>query len=174
MNRENRQLLVKLLIAACCMFGFAFALVPFYKVICEVTGINNLLRADKTVANTQVDTTRSVLMQFDANSQQALAWRFKPLQPNVTVHPGQLVRVDYEVENTLDRAVVGQAVPSYTPNVGALYVKKLECFCFKQQTLAAHEKRVMPVVFTLDAGLPKDVDVLTLSYTFFEVAGTQR
>jgi len=176
MSNENRHLRVKLLIAACVMFGFGFALIPFYKTICEVAGLNNLLRADKNVVNTQVDMTREVLVQFDANtnSKEALAWRFKPLQTSVKVHPGQMVRVDYEVENTLDRVVTGQAIPSYTPQVAERYVKKLECFCFRQQTFAAHEKRVMPVVFTVDGGLPVDVPVFTLSYTFFEVAGTQK
>jgi cytochrome c oxidase assembly protein subunit 11 len=157
------------------MFAFGFALIPFYKTICEVAGINNLLNADNgaDVANTQVDTARTVMVQFDANTQ-ALAWRFKPLQTSVSVHPGQMVRVDYEVENTLDRAVTGQAIPSYTPQVAGRSVRKLECFCFSQQTLAAHEKRVMPVVFTVDSQLPADVTVFTLSYTFFEVAGTQK
>jgi len=168
---------IKLLIAACVMFGFGFALIPFYKTICEVSGLNDLLRADKKVVNTQVDMTREVLVQFDANTNgggELKAWRFKPLQTSVKVHPGQMVRVDYEVENTLDRAVTGQAIPSYTPLVAERYVKKLECFCFRQQTFAAHEKRVMPVVFTVDGSLPADVPVFTLSYTFFEVAGTHK
>jgi len=173
MKRENRTLRVKLLIAACVMFGFGFALIPFYKTICEVAGLNNLLRADKGVSNTQVDTSRTVMVQFDANTRN-LAWRFKPLQTSVNVHPGQMVRVDYEVENTLDRAVTGQAIPSYTPMVAERHVQKLECFCFRQQTFAAHEKRVMPVVFTVDSKLPTEVPVFTLSYTFFEVAGTQK
>lgn len=172
MSGENRRLATRLAIAACLMFGFGFALVPFYKKICEVTGINNLLRADKDVKNTQVDISRVVMVQFDANMQ-GLAWRFKPLQASVQVHPGELVRVDYEVENTLDRPVVGQAVPSYAPQYMAVHLKKLECFCFTQQILAAHEKRVMPVVFTLDADTPAEVNVMTLSYTFFEVPGTQ-
>lgn len=173
MKSENRKLRVKLLIAACLMFGFGFALIPFYKTICNVAGINNLLRADKAVSNTQIDTSREVLVQFDANTQH-LAWRFKPLQASVKVHPGQMVRVDYEVENTLDRAVTGQAIPSYAPLVAERHVQKLECFCFRQQTFAAHEKRVMPVVFTVDSELPADVAVFTLSYTFFEVEGTQK
>ena len=173
MKRQNRTLRVKLLIAACAMFGFGFALIPFYKTICEVAGINNLLRADKSVSNTQIDTSRTVMVQFDANTSN-LAWRFKPLQASVNVHPGQMVRVDYEVENLLDRQVTGQAIPSYTPMVAERHVQKLECFCFRQQTFAAHEKRVMPVVFTVASNLPTEVPVFTLSYTFFEVAGTQK
>jgi cytochrome c oxidase assembly protein subunit 11 len=172
MSTGNRRLAIKLAVAALVMFGFGFALVPFYEQICDIAGINNLMRPDRDVVNTQVDTSRSVIVQFDSNVQ-ALPWRFKPLQASITVHPGQMVRVDYEVENTLDRPVTGQAVPSYTPLQSGASVRKLECFCFTQQTLAPREKRVMPVVFTLDAGLPADVTVMTLSYTFFEVAGTQ-
>ncbi len=173
MRSENRHLRVKLVLAACVMFGFGFAMIPFYRTICNVAGLNNLLHADKKLSNTQVDVSRNVMVQFDANTQK-LAWRFKPLQTNVNIHPGQMVRVDYEVENMLDRPVTGQAIPSYTPLAAEAHVNKLECFCFRQQTLAAHEKRVMPVVFTVDAELPKDVNVFTLSYTFFEVAGTQK
>lgn len=167
---ENRRLLRRLVIAAIGMFGFGFALVPFYKQICEIAGINRLDSADE-VRNTQVDDSRIVTVEFDANTHD-MPWRFKPLKTSMTLHPGQLVRVDYEVENTLDRPVTGQAVPSYGPQVAGLHFKKLDCFCFTQQTLAPREKRVMPVVFTIDRALPGEVNTVTLSYTFFEVAGT--
>ena len=173
MKRENRKLRVRLFIAAAVMFGFGFALIPFYKTICNVAGLNNLSHAEKGVSNTQIDSSRTVMVQFDANTQK-LAWRFRSLQRSVDVHPGQMVRVDFEVENTLDRTVTGQAIPSYTPLIAERHVQKLECFCFRQQTFAPHETRVMPVVFTVDAGLPAEVPVFTLSYTFFEVAGTQK
>lgn len=169
--QENRRLLVRLVIAAIGMFGFGFALVPFYEKICEVSGMRNLLRPDE-VQNTQVDSTRQVIVEFDANLH-AMGWKFRPLQSSITVHPGQMVRVDYEVENTLDREVTGQAIPSYGPQLAERHFKKLECFCFRQQTLAAHEKRVMPVIFMVDAGLPSDYGTITLSYTFFEVAGAK-
>jgi len=77
----------------------------------------------------------------------------------------------YEVRNTLNEPVTGQAVPSYGPRLAAQYFKKLECFCFTQQTLAAGEVRQMPVVFVVDPALPKDVNTITLSYTFFRVDG---
>lgn len=169
---ENRRMLVRLAIAAVGMFGFGFALVPFYEKICEVTGLRNLLvsNASDNAENTQVDTTRNIVVEMDANTH-SLAWRFKPLQSNVTVHPGQLVRVDYEIENTLDRAVTGQAIPSYGPKVAERHFRKLECFCFTQQTLGPKEKRIMPVVFVIDGTAPVDMNEITLSYTFFEVAG---
>jgi len=166
---ENRRLLVRLAVAAVVMFGFGFLLVPFYEKICEVTGINNLLKPD-TVANTQVDISRTITIQFDANIHD-LPWRFRPLQTQVKVHPGELVTVAYEVSNTRNEPVTGQAVPSYGPQLAGQFFRKLECFCFSKQTLAAGEKRTMPVAFVVDPALPADVTTITLSYTFFEVAG---
>ena len=169
--RANRLMMEKLLVAAVVMFGFAFALVPFYEKICEVTGIRDLFQPDALAAqNTQVDTTRTVSVEFDANTQR-LPWTFKPLEASVTVHPGEVMQVVYEVRNTLDRPVTGQAVPSYGPQQAALYFRKIECFCFQQQTLGPGEVRRMPVVFVIDPKLPSEVNTVTLSYTFFEVNG---
>lgn len=170
---SNRRLLSKLLVCTAVMFGFAFALVPFYEKICEVTGIRNLFQPDVVAAeNTQVDATRNVSVEFDANTRR-LPWTFKPLQASVSVHPGEVTQVLYEVTNTLDRPVTGQAVPSYGPQQAALYFKKVECFCFQQQTLGPGEVRKMPVVFVIDAGLPREINTVTLSYTFFEVNGAR-
>lgn len=169
--RANRILLRKLALVAALMFGFGFALVPFYEKICQVTGVRNLLRPDPVaVVNTQVDRARVVTVEFDANTQR-LAWTFKPIEGHRAVHPGELTQVVYEVHNTLDRPVTGQAIPSYGPQFAAQYVKKLECFCFQSQTLAPGETRRLPVVFVLDPALPADVGTVTFSYTFFEVAG---
>jgi cytochrome c oxidase assembly protein subunit 11 len=169
----NQLLLKKLVVVTVLMFGFGFALVPFYEQICQVAGLRDVFRDDTArVRNTQVDTSRSVSIEFDANTQR-LAWTFRPLQAYVAVHPGAVTEVVYEIRNTLDRPVTGQAVPSYGPANAAEYFKKLECFCFRQQTLQAGEVRRMPVVFVVDPALPKDVNTITLSYTFFEVAGTQ-
>ena len=172
-SAANRLLLRKLLVIAVGMFGFGFALVPFYETICEVAGIRNVFQADKaTPQNTQVDTSRSVAVELDSNTQK-LAWTFRPLDASVSVHPGAVTQVTYEVRNTLDRAVTGQAFPSYSPQQAAGYFKKLECFCFRQQTLGPGEVRRMPVVFVIDPDVPDDVRTITLSYTFFEVAGTR-
>lgn len=174
---ENRRLLVRLGLSAAMMFGFGFLLVPFYEQICEATGINNFLRPEaergaRAAANTQVDPSRSVTIQFDANLHD-LPWRFRPLQRTVSVHPGEMVQVEYEVSNTRSEPVTGQAVPSYGPQRAGRYVSKLDCFCFTQQTLAPGETRRMPVVFVLDPALPPDVHTITLSYTFFELQGRQ-
>jgi len=165
---ENRKLLVKLSVIAVGMFGFGFALVPFYKAICDVTGLNNLLNPDRAPVNTQVDITRTVTFEFDANTR-GTSLRFRPLQRRVSMHPGEMTVIEYEVANPSSVPVVGQAIPSYGPKVAAEYVKKLECFCFRQQRLEPGEVRRMPVQFVLDGDVPRDINTVTLSYTFFEV-----
>ncbi len=169
----NRRMLKKLLVVALGMFGFGFALVPLYNKVCEVAGLRELWQpgqAEAVAANTQVDLTRTVTVEFDSNIRM-LPWTFKPLAASVEIHPGELTQMVYEVRNTLAEPVTGQAVPSYGPRLAAQYFRKLECFCFTQQTLAAGEVRQMPVVFVIDPNLPKDVNTITLSYTFFRVDG---
>jgi cytochrome c oxidase assembly protein subunit 11 len=168
---ENRRLLTKLLVVATAMFGFGFALVPFYEKICQVTGIRNLLRADHVaIANTQVDTTRKVTVEFDSNTHK-LAWGFKPTAHSLELHPGEIGQMVYEIRNDSDHAITGQAIPSYSPALAAQHFRKIECFCFTQQTLRAGEVRRMPVSFVVDSELPKSVGTITLSFTFFEVNG---
>ena len=166
---ENRRLSRRLTIVAIGMFGFAFALVPFYNQICAALGINSIEQAAEAV-NTQVDTTRTVTIELDSNAHD-LPWRFKPLVASLKVHPGELATVEYEIVNVREAPVTGQAVPSYGPQRAGEFFKKLECFCFTQQTLAPGETRRMPVVFVVDPKLPKDVNTIAVSYTFFEVAG---
>jgi len=167
----NRVILVKLLVVTIGMFGFGYALVPLYKKICEVTGINEVEKANAPLANTQIDTGRLVTLEFDANVSSNLPWKFRPMQVSLKVHPGQLVQVMYEVRNASDRPVTGQAIPSYGPQIAGLYFRKLDCFCFAKQNFAPGEVRQMPVVFVIEPGLPKDVTTVTLSYTFFNVEG---
>jgi cytochrome c oxidase assembly protein subunit 11 len=163
----NTRTLAKLVVVTLGMFGFGFALVPFYYKICEVTGINSG-DEQSLVKNTQIDTSRWVTLEFDANTNSSLPWQFKPLQRSLKVHPGQLVQVEYEVANNSDQAIVGQAVPSYGPARAAAFFKKIECFCFTPQTLAAGERRTMPVLFVLDPAMDREVQTVTLSYTFFD------
>jgi len=172
-QRDNRSMLRKLLVVSAVMFGFGWALVPLYRKICEITGVNVVtLRdadAERAAKNTQVDMTRSVIVEFDANTQGP--WQFRPQVSHLEVHPGELVQVAYDLVNLRDRSVAGQAIPSYAPLEAARHVQKLECFCFTQQTLAAGETRRFAVVFFIDPRLPPEVSTVTLSYTFFEVAG---
>lgn len=170
---SNRRMFVKLAVIAVAMFGFGFAMIPIYKAICEVNGVGLVTQRDKGAQafarNTQVDTSRTVVVEFDSNSQGA--WTFRPERRSVEVHPGELVTVEYELANTQDRATAGQAIPSYAPKESAGFFRKLECFCFEQQAFGPREARRFPVVFVVDPALPRNVGTITLSYTFFEVAG---
>jgi len=170
---DNRRMLGKLAVIIALMFGFGYALVPMYRAICEITGINVLTKVDEDAArfarNTQVDTSRTVRIVFDANIHGP--WRFRPVQGSMDVNPGELATIVYEIANQQDREMAGQAIPSYAPMLAGQYFKKLECFCFSQQDLKARETRQFPVVFVVDPKLPKDVHTITLSYTFFEVGG---
>ncbi len=172
LKRINRQMCVRLSFFALLMFGFGYAMVPYYKKFCEVTGINNLLQRD-TVVNTQVDKSRWVTLEFDANVH-GMPWQFAPVQRSVRVHPGEMTQVAFDIKNNGNNTLVGQAIPSYGPKHSAAFVKKLECFCFKQQVLAAGESRQMPVQFVVDGSLPASVTTLTLSYTFFEVPAADK
>lgn len=168
----NRATLVKLVVVAVAMFGFGYALVPVYRQICEVLGINVLTQQGEFVEapkNTQIDRSRKVVVELDGNAQGP--WRFRPVQRSIEVHPGELATVTYEVVNTQGRAVKAQAIPSYAPHSVTPHFKKVECFCFQEQTLQAKEARQMPVVFFIDPALPREVKNITLSYTFFEIGG---
>ena len=169
-KRFNRGMLMRLLVVVTLMFGFGYAMVPLYKKICELTNINVLNTRDEdggALRNSQVDTSRTITVEFDSNSQGP--FRFRPVKNSMEVHPGEISQIVYEVVNKEGRTVEAQAIPSYAPKQATEFFKKIECFCFKQQTLKAKEAREMPVVFVIDPKLPKDVKNITLSYTFFEV-----
>jgi cytochrome c oxidase assembly protein subunit 11 len=174
---DNRRLLGKLVVVAMAMFGFGYALVPMYRSICEALGINVLSLSEQRASswsgsktpNTQVDTTRTITVEFDANARGP--WDFKPASRSMQVHPGQLTTVMYEFRNRQNRTMAAQAIPSYAPHVAAPHFNKIECFCFKEWTLAPGESKSWPVAFVIDPKLPKDVTTITLSYTFFEVGG---
>ena len=173
----NARMVGKLAVVTLGMFAFGYALVPIYNAICEATGINVLALAEREVpgvkaampANTQVDTSRVITVEFDANARGP--WDFKPAVRSMEVHPGQLMTVMYEFQNIQNRTMAAQAIPSYAPKQAMAHFNKVECFCFTQYTLEAGEKKQWPVAFVIDPKLPKDVTTITLSYTFFEVGG---
>ena len=178
---DNRRMLAKLLVVVAGMFGFGYALVPMYKAICDALGINVLTLSEQRSAgglwgsaakangNGQIDASRTVTVEFDANARGP--WDFKPAQRSLQVHPGELATVVYEFKNIQNRTMVAQAIPSYAPHQASAHFNKLECFCFSEHQLAPGESRSWPVTFVIDPKLPKDVTTITLSYTFFEVGG---
>lgn len=176
LRRDNRRLLAKLGVIAVLMFGFGYALVPLYQSICEALGINVLSLTERVVSgaagrdlNTQVDRSRTITVEFDANARGP--WEFKPARRSLQVHPGELASVMYEFRNAQDRTMAAQAIPSYAPQQAMAHFNKLECFCFNEYTLAPGQSKQWPVVFVIDPKLPRDVSTITLSYTFFEVQG---
>lgn len=167
-ERANRRTVRKLLIVVAAMFGFGFALVPLYSVFCDVTGLNR--EAEQAlVNNTQVDTSRWVTVQLVANVQDDALWRFSAPPRSLVVHPGQLVQVAYTLDNLTDRRLVARAVPSYGPPEAGPHFRKIECFCFHEEHLAPREQATLPLVFVIDRSLPADLNVVTLSYTLFQL-----
>jgi cytochrome c oxidase assembly protein subunit 11 len=181
LRSANAKMVGKLVVITIGMFSFGYALIPIYKHICEMTGINILSLSERQVpgngaaggvklpANTQVDMSRTITVEFDANS--SGPWDFKPAKRSLQVHPGELATVMYEFQNVQNRRMAAQAIPSYAPAQAAPYFNKLECFCFNQYVLEPGEKKTWPVAFVIDPKMSKDVKTITLSYTFFEVGG---
>lgn len=170
-RRNARVTLGKLLLIIPVMLVFCASMVPLYRQICEVMGIT----ASRAVAqNTQVDVSRLVKVEFDASLNRNFAWKFEPVEREVSVNPGATVTINYRVTNTLPVATTGRAVPSFGPVEAGLYFNKVSCFCFSNQTLQAGETRDMPVTFYIDPKLPKEIGAIALSYTFFDVTAEQK
>jgi len=169
LDTVNRRTGKKLFFVAVLMFGFGYAMIPLYSVLCKVTGINGKTETVTSLpkGGLVVDTSRTITVEFTGLASSELPWDFKPEQNEIRVHPGEVKVVTYIVRNNATESVTGQAVPSVAPNRSARHFKKLECFCFTSQTLAAGETKEMPVRFYIDDKLPKDLDRITLSYTFF-------
>lgn len=178
MRSDNWRMVTKLGVVVGLMFLFGYALVPIYRSICAALGVNVLSLAETDAQggggrgarpNTQVDASRTITIEFDANSHGP--WEFRPEKRSVDVHPGEIATVMYDFKNVQNRTMAAQAIPSYAPMQAMPYFNKLECFCFNEYTLKPGESKRWPVVFVIDPKLSKDVKTITLSYTFFEVGG---
>ena len=172
-NREqaNKRTLKKGILIALGMLGFAYALVPLYGLICDITGLNGKtgrLEKEQALA-TRLDESRKITVIFDATLNAEMPWEFRPVQKKMVVSPGEIGQAAYFAKNMTSDNMVGQAVPSVAPSKAAKYFNKTECFCFSNQPLAPNEGKEMPLRFIIDPDLPKDVTTITLSYTFFEM-----
>lgn len=169
---KHRKLLIILVTIVIGMFGFGYALVPLYKTICDVLGINGKTGGAVVydASNTHVDKTRTVTIEFIATNNPSMRWQFYPKTKKIKVHPGAIQKIDFFAENDSGRNMTVQAIPSVTPGIAAKYLKKTECFCFTQQTLASNEAMDMPLLFHIDPSLPKNISTITLSYTLFDVS----
>ncbi|HVY64933.1 MAG TPA: cytochrome c oxidase assembly protein [Gammaproteobacteria bacterium] len=163
----DRHLPLKLVFLGLAMFGFGFALVPLYSVFCVLTGFGGRTANAAAVVVEKPDPSRVVRVEFLGSVVRGSDWDFQPDVSHMDLHPGQLYETHFLARNLLDRAVVGQAVPSIAPGEAARYFHKTECFCFTSQHFEPHEERELKVAFLVAPELPADVDTLTLSYTYF-------
>ncbi|MEZ9819727.1 cytochrome c oxidase assembly protein [Shewanella sp. 10N.286.45.A1] len=169
-SKSNRKLITMLLLGAVGMFGFGFALVPLYDVLCDTLGINGKTQNTASVYKpVTVDKNRTVTIEFVSQVQSDMPWEFKPQMNSMQVHPGELIRTHFVAKNLSAKHIVGQAIPSVSPGQGAAYFNKTECFCFNQQVLAATATADLPLIFYVDPELPDSISTLTLSYTLYNI-----
>lgn len=166
----NRRLVRRLLWVTAGMFAFGFAMVPFYDVLCKITGLNGKTGGRVVaVEPMRVDESRTITVEFVANLNLGAPWEFAPQVARMQVHPGQFYQTHFWAKNLADQPMTGQAIPSVSPGLAATHFQKIECFCFTHQQFQAGEGKEMPVTFRIDPELPSDVRVVTLSYTFFRI-----
>tara|TARA_B100001063_G_C16667962_1_gene504692 strand:+ start:374 stop:916 length:543 start_codon:yes stop_codon:yes gene_type:complete len=169
-NKKTNKLVSKLLIIVIGMFGFGFLMVPLYDVFCDITGLNGKTATEAAQANDAgIDATREIKVQFISKASKDMPWQFRPEIAEMTVQPGETKVVKFYAKNETSKKMVGQSVPSVAPGRAANYFKKVECFCFEQQTLDGNEEVWMPLQFYIDADIPSDVTTLTLSYTLYDI-----
>lgn len=178
-QKQNRRVVGITGFVAVAMFGFGFALIPLYNVFCDAFGINGSFRdieegtynasveTEKALAN-GVDLTRTIDMQFLVTDSVGLNLDFRPLTKKMTLNPGEVKEVSYYVKNRSDKTITIQAIPDITPNNAKKYLAKIECFCFRQQTLKPGEERVMPLRFVVNSAIPETIPVLTMAYRFID------
>jgi len=170
-KRSNGRTALLMAVIVAAMVGLAFASAPLYRAFCEATGFGGTpLRADRAPGAV----AGQVSVRFDANTHPGLPWRFEPEQTRVAVKPGAQTKIFYKAQNLSARAWTGQAVFNVSPDQAGKYFKKIQCFCFNEQTLKAGEVVDMPVVFFVDPKIKqdpdtRDIDEITLSYTFYPV-----
>lgn len=169
--KSNKRLIIILVSVVIGMFGFGYALVPFYNVLCSALNINGKPNATPAAAASAIDRSRIVTIQFLSNNNANLPWEFRPLTKSIELHPGENRYIEYWAKNDTNRTMTIQAIPSISPTPAAKHLKKTECFCFDRQTLKAHQSMNMPILFHIDRDLPKDINTVTLSYTLFDVTG---
>jgi cytochrome c oxidase assembly protein subunit 11 len=161
----------KLLLVVVVMFSFVFVvMVPLYNVLCDVLGINGKTSGRYEAVEAEVDTDRTIKVQFVARNNDAMPWGFAPAAKVLRVHPGELHSTAFIASNPAAQDMVGQAIPSIVPARAAAYFNKTECFCFNQQPLKAGEQADLPLQFVIDQALPADIHTITLSYTLFDVS----
>lgn len=168
-RNSTPNLALRLGMAAVCMFGFGFALVPLYDIFCEITGIRAPIEASSAAAiNEQPEASRAITLELLGSTGNSAPWEFGPVNDSIEVQTGLILDTEYVARNLAPRPVAGVATPDVRPAEAARYFKKIECFCFSEQNFAAGEERTLPVRFYIDPELPAHIDTITLAYTLFE------
>lgn len=175
-NKNNKTAL-KLSIITVLMFGFAFAMVPLYKLVCDVTGWNSISTNGGRALSSEIETSseessRIVLVQFDATINGNPDWEFKPSVNQMEVVIGKKTTTSYFIKNNSDKDVITQSIPGVTPWQANEHLKKIECFCFESQTVMAGEAKDMGLMFVIDPELPEEIKTVTLSYTIMDTDRT--
>ena len=166
--RKNKRILVTFILAGIGMFAFAFAMIPIYRMLCQVTGLNGKdYRVSDLQQSMPIDKSRTITVRFVATTNETLPWVFRPNNKVVKIHPGEISRISFYAKNKTIHPMTVQAIPSIVPGLAAKYIHKTECFCFKQQTFTAGEEMNMPILFHIDSDLPKNIRNITISYTLF-------
>lgn len=169
LKQKNTRLVQVLVLVVIGMFGFGYALVPLYDVLCDLTGLNG--KAESVAVEEipyKVDMAREINVEFLTTLNASTPMEFRTETKLLRIHPGEYHTVNFYAENKADKVMVAQAIPSFSPGAVAKYFNKIECFCFRQQTFKAGEAKVMPMRFVVKPDLPKDFKTITLSYTFFD------
>lgn len=170
----TKKILALLCVATVAMFGFGFAMIPLYNVLCKNLGINGKTDQNAYRVSNDIDLSRRVRVEFITHTNNYLAWDFYPRIQRVQLHPGENILVYFAAKNNSGRRMTVQAIPSVSPGLAARYLKKTECFCFTQQTFDAGQQRDMPVLFHIDTHLPQKITTLTLAYTLFDATGLKK
>lgn len=172
LRKAHLYIAAKLCVLVVGMFGFGYLMVPIYDVLCDITGLNGKPSMEAAASPTeemQKQAQREITVEFVSVINSGAAWTFKPVQRTMKVTPGQTYQTSYQVTNLAQRAAVGQAVPSVAPSSAAKYFNKIECFCFNRQDFEAGSTKDLPLVFYVEPDLPRSIDTITLSYTYFDI-----
>lgn len=168
---SNKKIFILLCFTTLSMFGFGFAMVPLYNVLCKNLGINGKTDQHAYLTSNKIDLSRSIRVEFMTNNNHYLPWDFYPRVQHIQLHPGENILIYFSAKNNSNHAMTVQAIPSVSPGLAARYLKKTECFCFTQQTFNPGQHRDMPVLFHIDQHLPKNINTITLAYTLFDTTG---
>ena len=151
------------------MFFFAYAMVPIYEILCEITGFNGKTGTVETEQLYEVNEERVVSVSFFASTSPGFPVQFAPKVSSMEVVPGKFYTTSYIAKNTTDEMIYGQAIPSVAPTDAALHFKKLECFCFIKQGFKPNEEVEMTLRFVIEPEMEERIKDVSLSYNFYKL-----